>query len=303
MAVNNRINIVEFPTNLGLKEPQPGVEPGVKNLPAWLRGNGFYHMLKPKNIYTLEPPPYSMQMDPEAGVRNSEAVIRYAKQQAELMDKVLQEAPFPVIIGGDCSILIGNAIALKKRGNYGLFFLDGHTDFMLPELSQTGGIAGMDLAVVTGYGHPKLTDIYGLKPYFEEENIWCVGNREYDRDYVAPILNSKIHYYDLDSLHDTGTEQCTNDFLNMVTDKKLDGFFIHLDVDVLDDHIMPAVDSRTPDGLTYAELNHILEKLLPHEKACGMEITILDPDRDPTAEYTREFMANMQRNILNSRKK
>lgn len=302
LNMNNRINIVEFPSNLGLKAPEPGVEPGVKNLPDWLRGNGFYQQLKPKNIYTLAPPSYSMNMDTEARVRNSDAIIAYAKQQAEMLDNVLDEAPFPIIIGGDCSILIGNAIALKKRGNYGLFFLDGHTDFILPELSQTGGVAGMDLAVVTGHGHPKLTDIDGLKPYFREEHVWCVGNREYDKDYVAPILDSNIHYYDLERLQEKGTEQCTNDFLQMVTDQKLDGFFIHLDVDVLDDGIMPAVDSRTHDGLTYAELNHILEKLLPHEKAVGMEITILDPDRDPSAEYTKEFIANMTKNIRNARR-
>lgn len=300
--MNHRINIIEFPTNLGLKEPSSGMEPGVRNLPPWLRGNGFYHLLKPKKIYSLTPPSYSMKLDKESGIRNSETVIDYAKQQAELLGEVLKEEPFPVIIGGDCSILIGNAIALKKKGTYGLFYLDGHTDFMLPELSQTGGVAGMDLAVVTGYGHPKLTDIHHLKPYFEEENIWCVGNREYDKDYVAPILDSKIHYYDLEKLRETGTDRCTDDFLQMITDKELDGYFVHLDVDVLDDEVMPAVDSRTEGGLTYAELNRMLEKLLAHKKAAGLEITILDPDRDPTAEYTKKFIENVGTSIINTRK-
>lgn len=300
--MNNNINIVEFPSNLGLKEAEPGVEPGVRNLPDWLRENGFYDLLNPQQVYTLTPPSYTMKMDEDTGVRNSDAIIGYAKEQAKLLGKVFEESPFPVIIGGDCSIIMGSAMALKKKGNYALFYLDGHTDFMLPELSRTGGLAGMDLAVVTGHGHDKLTNINRLKPYFKEENVWSVGNREYSVDYVAPILESNIHYYDLDDLQDKGTEQCTNEFLSMVHEKELDGFFIHVDADVLDDIIMPAVDSRANDGLTYAELNHILEKLLVNEKAVGLEITILDPDLDPSAEYTREFIANLGKCILDARK-
>ena len=72
-----------------------------------------------------------------------------------------------------------------------MFFLDGHTDFILPEISQTGGAAGMDLAIVTGHGHDKLTNIFNLKPYLPERNVFCVGNREYSPEYIQPILGSE----------------------------------------------------------------------------------------------------------------
>jgi arginase len=58
-------------------------------------------------------------------------------------------------------------------------YLDGHTDFVLPSMSQTA-VPGMDLAIVTGHGHHKLTNIHQLEPYFEEENVWCIGNRYWD---------------------------------------------------------------------------------------------------------------------------
>jgi arginase len=57
--------------------------------------------------------------------------------------------------------------------------------------------------------------------------------------------------------------------------------WLHFDVDVLDDHIMPAVDSRQPDGLSWAELGEALHVLLTCGLLVGMQITILDPDRDP----------------------
>ena len=251
------IQILEFPSNLGLKEREAGKKPGARRLPAWLNKYGFYDMFEPQNIHSLSPPQYTMDLDEESGVRNADAIAKYAKQQSELFLKVLGEKVFPFIIGGDCSILIGNAIALKLTGECALFFLDGHTDFLWPELSQTGGAAGMDLAIVTGYGYQKLTNINGLKPYFKEENVWCVGNREYDDQYVLPILNSNINYYDLNFLRKVGIEKCVDDFLEMVHNNNLDGFFIHFDVDVLNDDIMPAVDSRTEGGLSYNELNLI----------------------------------------------
>ena len=179
---------------------------------------------------------------------------------------------------------------MKQLGRYGLFFLDGHTDYMMPALSGTHGAAGMDLAIVTGNGHPKLTRILETGPYIREEDVWCVGNREFDPLYVKSAQDSQLNYFDLHQLRDTGPEDCARAFLNMVNDRGLEGFWIHLDVDVLDDELMPAVDSREKGGLSYAELREILNTLLTSPKAAGIEITILDPDLDPDMRYTQEFV-------------
>lgn len=283
---------MEFPSNLGLKEPCAGREPGVKKLPDFLRKHHFHSSLNPSSILNLAPPPYSMSLDEISGVRNAGQISEYAEEQSLILERVLSENNFPIVIGGDCSILIGNSLALKKTGEFALFFLDGHTDFMWPSLSHTGGAAGMDLAIVTGYGHNKLTDISGEKPYFKEQNVWCVGNRDYEEWYVKAIADSGINYVDLNLLRQKGIGKCISDFLQMVRDKNLNGFWIHIDVDVLNDHIMPAVDSRQPDGLEYTEFNEMLTLLLSDTKAIGLEITILDPDLDPLGIYTKNFVAN-----------
>lgn len=290
---SKEINIIELPSNLGLKKTESGIEPGVKDLPDWLKGFDFHKGIGPKQVYRIEPPDYSMELDEETGVRNADKIIRYAKQQSELLTETLKEGTFQMILGGDCSILIGNSLALKQTGNYGLFFLDGHTDFIWPELSQTGGAAGMDLAIVTGYGHEKLTNLLSLGPYIAEANVYCVGNREYDGNYVAPILESKIHYFDLKKLRGNGFENTSKQFLELVQERDLDGFFIHIDVDVLNDEIMPAVDSRSKDGLTYQEFSEVLRPLFASQMAVGAEITILDPNLDKDGRYTNEFVKNV----------
>lgn len=293
----DNISIIEFPSNLGLREPEPGKEPGVKGLPAWLKKHHFHDQIQPGEVLTLLPPAYSPRKDPATRILNAEGLYNYALQQAALLGQVLDQNKFPLVLGGDCSILLGPAIALKQRGHFGLFYLDGHTDFMNISFSQSGGIGGMAASFVTGNGHEKLANIEGLSPYIKEENLWCVGNREYDDAYEDEVRNSRATYKSLEMLRKEGISNCTHAFLEEAKRKKLDGFWLHIDVDVLDDEIMPCVDSRTPGGLTYNEFNQLTAQLFKSEMLTGVEITILDPDLDSDGKYTREFVKNLTRTL------
>ena len=289
------IYIFEFPSNLGLKKKDEDFEPGVKTLPHWLRKYHFHKLVNPYRVFTLQPPAYAIALDKESRVRNADKIIAYAKSQADLLARHMEPHQFAIILGGDCSILIGNAIALRLKGDYGLFFMDGHTDYVSPENSSSKAAAAMELAIVTGYGHEKLTNIHHLKPYICEKNVWCIGNRELDPKIVNEILESDINYFDLNRLRKAGPGSCTLQFLKMVDQNQLDGFFIHLDVDILNDDIMPAVDSRQKNGLSYTELNQLLYPLLSSDKGIGIEITILDPTLDPGGIHTTKFISNFVR--------
>jgi arginase len=63
-----------------------------------------------------------------------------------------------------------------------------------------------------------------------------------------------------------------------------------VDADVLDDTLMPAVDSRVPGGLSYEALVELLRPLLASPRA-GIELTLYDPDRDPDGTAGRAFTA------------
>jgi len=294
------INIFEFPLNLGLKKKQHETEPGVRKLPEWLKKFNFHKEINPVNIFRLEAPDYSIEPDQESGVLNADAIIAYAQKQAALILNNHQENTFSVMLGGDCSILIGTSLALRKLGNFGLFYLDGHTDFIPIHLSETAAAAGMDLAIITGTGHEKLTNIQGLKPYFLEENIFCAGNAETDdEEYVDQIINSDIRYFDVEKLRMNGFRKTAEDFLHMVERKGLDGFFIHFDVDVLKDELMPAVDSRMEEGIDYENLKEILKPLIHSSLCFGIEITILDPDYDENGTYTKPLVKNLIQIIKN----
>jgi arginase len=71
----------------------------------------------------------------------------------------------------------------------------------------------------------------------------------------------------------------------------VEGFWIHVDVDVLDSDLMPAVDSPQPDGMTDEELGEVLRPLLAAPGAMGIEVTIFDPELDADGSLARRLGA------------
>src|SRR5262249_20512282 len=101
---------------------------------------------------------------------------------------------FPIVLGGDCSILLGNTLALRRRGRYGVFFLDGHSDYWMPEREPHGEAASMDLALVTGQGPCDITNLEGRRPLVQVEDVIAFGMRdnEYDSDWLAQNCGMSI---------------------------------------------------------------------------------------------------------------
>ncbi len=284
------IDLIEAPSNLGLKPPILGKEPGTCRAPDALAKSGLDSLPRLLSRRRIIPPTYQADESRVVNIRNAESIAAYSRQLAFEIVKSLVDQRFALVIGGDCSILLGAAIALRQRGRYGLLFIDGHTDFYLPEQSSSGGAAGMDLALATGWGPELLTNIENLRPYFRMEDVLLLANRDYAERPTARIPKpeqSGMEYWDLAQLRSSGTVQTTQERIRILSQKPINGFWIHLDVDVLDDAIMPAVDSRQPDGLSWEEITGIIKFALATERVMGMEITIFDPDLDPDGSISR----------------
>jgi arginase len=150
----------------------------------------------------------------------------FSRPLAEKISPLLDQKLFPLVLGGDCSILLGSALALRRRGRYGLCFID----------------------------------------------------------------HSKIEIIEREEIAAKGAQSCARRALERVTRAELAGFWIHLDADVLNASIMPAVDSPNEAGITFAELTGLLHVLLASPRTVGMEVTILDPELDPKGTYAGAFV-------------
>lgn len=286
------LSVLDAPSNLGLRPPREGREPGVRRMAAALRATGLLARLGAEDAGEVPPPRYSPALDPVVGIRNAGAIRDYSRALAGRLGALLDSRRFPLVLGGDCSILLGTMLALRQRGRYGLVYVDGHTDFATPETSPSGGAAGMDLALVAGRGPEALTDLDGLGPLAREEDIVLLGHRDVadpERDWGRVILGTAIRCHDLRALRRAGIGRTAAETLATLRTRDLDGFWIHVDVDVLDSALMPAVDSPQPDGLSYEELRQLLDPFLMSDLVTGIQFTIFDPDLDPEGRYAREL--------------
>src|SRR5215210_6010207 len=191
------IIVVDAPTNLGLSPPGPGREPGVYGLASALRANGIVSRLGATDGGVVKPPPYTPKIDPSTGVLGGEALRSFSLDLAERVGAVLQEGEFSFVLGGDCSILIGNMLALRRRGRFGLVFIDGHLDFRhLGNSELVGAAAGADLALVSGRGPDRLTNFDGLRPLVRDDETVVLGERE-DYPEWRDIHDTDITVWDL----------------------------------------------------------------------------------------------------------
>lgn len=276
------VAVLSAPSNLGLMPPPYGSEPGVRHMARALRQHGLVEALGAHDAGSVTPPPYEPRREPDSQVRNGRAIRDYTLQLASMTGGLLDDEYFPLLLGGDCSILLGPLLALRRRGNYGLLFVDGHRDFQTPQMSATGGAAGMDLALVTGRGPSLLTRFDDFPALVAGENVVVLANRDAgDGDAITAEMEAAgITLLNLDTVRRLGADEAGRRALQTLRSAGVDGFWIHLDVDALDDAVMPAVDSPQPDGLSYDELRALLAPALASPMVQGMQVTIYDPQRD-----------------------
>jgi arginase len=191
-------------------------------------------------------------------------------------------------------------LALRRRGRYGLLFLDGHADFYQPEASLTGEAADMDLALVSGRGPAVVTDIDGGRPYVRDEDIVLFGHRDSATALKygsQDVTETDITVLDLQAVRKAGVAAAAEASARQLSGGDRNGFWIHLDVDVLDDAVMPAVDYRMSEGLDFEELIAVLKAAMGSGHAVGLNLTIFNPNLDPNRTIARNLVNALVRGL------
>ena len=270
--------VIEAPSILGLKPS------GVELLPEALIREGIIDRLRARHAGRVEPQtPYRVERDAVTGTLNAAGIATYSQSLADAVGEVIDRGEVPVVLGGDCSILLGNLLALRRRGRCGLLFIDGHADFYNPEANPNGEAASMDLALATGRGPDILANIEGRRPLVADEDVVVFGYRDASEQlaYGSPPLPGEVKSFDLAQIRSRGVDAAAHDAIMHLTRHRGPGaFWIHLDADVLHDTIMPAVDYRLPDGLSWEELAATIRIAMASQRAIGLEITIYNPKLD-----------------------
>jgi arginase len=206
-----------------------------------------------------------------AGVRRASAAI------AGRLREVRATGSRPLVLGGDCTLLLGVFAALPERT--ALWFVDGHADFLDGDSSPTGEAADMELAILTGHGLPGL--LPGGRPLLAPADTVLLGHRPSALDPDVASENARldpaIDARTASEVRAQGPAAVGEETAARFADRPA---WLHLDLDVLDARVLPAVSYPQPAGLRWDELRRLLAPLAAAPGLLGISIADFNPDRD-----------------------
>ncbi len=205
----------------------------------------------------------------------------------EAVRKALGAGHMPLVLGGDHSLSIGSVSAVadhyrRRQTSIGVIWVDAHTDMNRPHTSPSGNIHGMPLAVLLGYGDPRLTrDRACVRP----ENVSVLGARDIDPGEKRLIRELGVRVFTMSEVDERGVAACMDEALERAN-HGTGGFHLSLDLDALDPRVAPGVGTPVRGGLTYREGHLVCEKASRSGTLLSLELVELNPvldDRNQTA--------------------
>ncbi|HSD04392.1 MAG TPA: arginase family protein [Nitrosopumilaceae archaeon] len=283
-----KLSLIGVPTN------SAGSKNGVARAPQVLRQAGLVDALSRHcevrdegDVTFLEP---VLQRHDKYQIIGYDSFVSMVYSVQRSVSKVLQEGRFPLVIGGDCSILLGCLAATKGAyEKFGLFFIDGHEDAYPPQKSPTGEAADMELGFALGKNIDKLTrEFTKFLPLIDKTNVCLFGPRDKKllQNTNVESLADEINCYDDTIIHNNSIENLIN---NAIANLRTRTWWTHIDFDVLSTDSMPAVDYKQPGGISWRELYQLSIPLLS-QGCAGCNITIYNPDLDPDMHHAKRII-------------
>ncbi len=83
-----------------------------------------------------------------SGLLAEDALVAMIEQVAQAIGAARRHGRFPLLVGGDCPVILGALAALEAEADRpGLLFVDGHEDAWPPRMSPTGEAADCELGL------------------------------------------------------------------------------------------------------------------------------------------------------------
>jgi arginase len=292
VSISRRIAIIGVPTN------SSGLPNGVARAPTALRRAGLLQALddlgtvRDDGDVLFEPP--TSDRDSASGMIAPQTLVSMVLGVRVAVRRALGDGYFPLVIGGDCPLLLGCLAAVRTLHNrVGLLFVDGHEDAYPPHASLTGETADMELGLALGRS---LTTVPGevrlLLPLIRPRDVVLLGPRDaalLNAEGVRSVAGDVCVVNDL-ALRNGDIRALTNKALRDIHAHE-QPWWLHTDLDVLATEALPAVDYRQSGGLLWYQLEDLTATAVATPNLLGWNVTIYNPDLDRAGHDASRIVA------------
>jgi arginase len=265
-------------TFVGLPIDSVGRAGGTELAPAALRELGILSVLQGLDAGDLNVRIRGEERDPDTGIVGSPDVMATTATVRTAIGELIAAGARPLLGGGCCGGLPGAlAGARDALGRVGLVHLDGHLDLYDGVTSPTGEAADMPVSVALGLGPARWVEEAG-GPSLTLEDTRIVGYRDPEEcaDLHPETLDPALTHVPLDEVRAQGPRAVGERVAEADAP-----FWLHFDVDVLDEVVFPATDYLMPDGMTWDELLGVLTPVTASPHLIGMSLACYNPEKDP----------------------
>jgi len=302
---SHRVRLIGAPTDVGASIRGASLGPEalrVAGLPEALERLG----LDVVDGGNLQGPP-NRNRPLEQGYRHLSECVAWNEAVAHAVSHALRVGELPIMLGGDHSLAIGSigAVAAHCRAqgrHLRVLWLDAHADFNTSDITPSGNVHGMPVAMLFGHGPQELLKVAtgegpvgGTAPALTPQDIRLVGVRSVD-----PLERSFVHaqgleVFDMRHLDEHGMRATMQQAL-MGVDAHT---HLHLsfDVDFLDPEIAPGVGTPVRGGPSYREAQLCMEMIADTGCLASMDLVELNPARD-IQNRTAELMVDLVESLF-----
>jgi arginase len=237
------------------------------------------------------------ERDPETGIVAGADVLAATEEIRSIVAGAIAAGSRPLLAGGCCSELPGALGGARDAlGAVGLAYLDGHADLYDGETSTTGEAADMPISVILGLGPERWVEAAG-GPGAAAARTFLIGYRDREESIEDGMrqpedLDPAPHLHPIEAVRSAGARETGERAAASLS--AAGPFWLHLDVDVLDQEAFPATDYLMGGGMSWEELGELLAPLLSSEALIGASIACYNPEKDPGLTCGRALVAALR---------
>jgi arginase len=217
-----------------------------------------------------------------SGLLNEQALDHLVETTHTTVHAIRDRGRVPLMVGGDCPVLLGGLASIGPGTGPGLVMVDGHEDAWPPSLSDTGEASDSELGIALGLIPELPPTLARWGPLVAGSRVAVLGPRDSDeltKRGVAPVGPQVALFLDEGQVHERGSEPAAGEALEAIGQGE---FWLHVDLDVLSSEDFRAADYLQPGGLSWSELDELATTVLAAPGLAGISVVIYNPDLDPT---------------------
>src|SRR4051795_1468516 len=173
-AMTDSVAVLGAPSAMGIVPDEHGRPRRLDLAPRALRDQRLAERLGALDLGDVEPPQRYQDVERPVGrCRNEGDVAAYSRELAQRIAQCRRDRHFVVLLGGDCSIVLGALLGLRAvdRVPPGLVYIDAHADFATLGESPSASACSMALALAVGREDQPLSRLCGAGPLTSGERV------------------------------------------------------------------------------------------------------------------------------------